>query len=262
MLSHLLEVLVICLVIIIMYAVVAFSVSRWAHRSDVADVAWGIGFIIIALTSLSRSGLEPTQRLVTILVAIWGLRLARHIFVRLRRRPEDKRYVEMRAKWGNRATLRTFTDVFLGQAALTWLVAMPVIIINATAGSGIGVLAAIGAVIWLVGFGFESIGDKQLGEFIASPANKGRLLTTGLWSYTRHPNYFGEVTQWWGIWVIALAVPYGWLGIIGPLTISFLILKVSGVPLLERAYAGRADWEAYKARTSVFIPLPPRKPQI
>jgi steroid 5-alpha reductase family enzyme len=112
--------------------------------------------------------------------------------------------------------------------------------------------------VWVIGFFFESVGDAQLSRFIKDPANKGKLMQSGLWKYTRHPNYFGEVTQWWGLWIIALSVSYGWLGIIGPLTITTLILKVSGIPLLEKSMEGNPEFQEYKKRTSVFFPLPPK----
>jgi steroid 5-alpha reductase family enzyme len=112
--------------------------------------------------------------------------------------------------------------------------------------------------IWLTGILFEAIGDWQLLSFIRDPANKGRLMTGGLWRYTRHPNYFGEVTLWWGIYLIALSVPHGWMTVVGPLTITLLILKVSGIPMLEKSYEGRPDFQEYKRRTSAFFPLPPR----
>jgi steroid 5-alpha reductase family enzyme len=111
----------------------------------------------------------------------------------------------------------------------------------------------------VVGFLFESIGDKQLSQFIKKPENKGRLMTEGLWKYSRHPNYFGEITQWWGIWIIILSASNGLLGVIGPITISFLILFVSGIPLLEKKYKGREDFEEYKKKTSILLPLPPKK---
>ena len=131
-------------------------------------------------------------------------------------------------------------------------------LINKYASGEINLLVIIGFIVWLIGFYFESVGDKQLANFIHNPENKGKLMTEGLWKYSRHPNYFGEVTQWWGIWIIALSVPYGWVAIIGPITITILILFVSGVPLLEKKYKGRSDFEAYKKRTSIFIPLPPK----
>jgi steroid 5-alpha reductase family enzyme len=136
---------------------------------------------------------------------------------------------------------------------------MPVLVINSQPAQSLGFVELMGFVIWAIGFWFESTGDAELARFLKVPTNKGKLMQSGLWQYTRHPNYFGEVTQWWGIWVIAMAAPSGIIGIIGPLTITFLILKISGIPLLEKKMAEHPDFAQYKNRVSVFIPLPPRK---
>lgn len=139
-----------------------------------------------------------------------------------------------------------------------WLVSFPIMVANAAAAEiGTGWIAA-GALVWIVGFGFESIGDAQLARFRADPANKGHIIASGLWRYSRHPNYFGEVVQWWGIGLIALGAPLGWLGLVGPVAITLLIRYVSGVPMLEKHFAGRPEWEEYKRRTNIFIPWFPR----
>ncbi len=132
----------------------------------------------------------------------------------------------------------------------------PVLLIHTYSNSGTSALAILGAALWIFGFAFESIGDKQLRAFLANPKNKGKIMDKGLWRYTRHPNYFGEVTQWWAIGVIALSSEYGWLATVGPTVITFLIVKVSGVPLLENKYASNPEYQAYKRRTSMLIPLP------
>ena len=131
--------------------------------------------------------------------------------------------------------------------------------VNAAPSTPFTWLDGLGVAVWLTGFGFEAFGDLQLLRFIRNPANKGKLMASGLWRYTRHPNYFGEVTLWWGIWLIVLATPGGWQTIMGPLTITILILKVSGIPMLEKPYEERADFQEYKRRTSAFFPLPPRR---
>jgi steroid 5-alpha reductase family enzyme len=131
---------------------------------------------------------------------------------------------------------------------------LPVLFINLGTGGPLGFFDLVGFLVWITGFYFESTGDAQLARFVRDPINKGKIMQSGLWKYTRHPNYFGEVTQWWGIFIISLSVPFGIFTIIGPLTITYLILFVSGVPMLEKKYAGRADFEAYKKRTSVFFP--------
>jgi steroid 5-alpha reductase family enzyme len=117
----------------------------------------------------------------------------------------------------------------------------------------------MGVCVWLFGFLFESVGDAELARFARDPHNRGKILQSGLWQYTRHPNYFGEVVQWWGIWLLAVGVPGGWFGIVGPLTITFLILKVSGIPMLEKKMAENPDFAEYKRRTSVFLPWIPKR---
>ena len=247
-------------VVLFVYMSLYFVVSLIKKRNDVADVAWGLGFVVMAWMSFVLS-VDAGMRalLVDCLVSIWGLRLASHISRRHKDKPEDYRYLAWRKEWGKWFFLRSYLQVFLLQGALLYLIVLPVLIINLNAGNSFGIFDVLGLVVWMVGFYFESVGDAQLSRFIADPANKGKLMQTGLWRYTRHPNYFGEVTQWWGILIIALSVPNGYFGIIGPLTITFLILKVSGVPLLEKKMAENPEFAEYKKRTSVFLPLPPRK---
>jgi steroid 5-alpha reductase family enzyme len=246
--------------ILVVYMSLWFTTSLIKKRNDVADIAWGLGFVLITWVSYLISNDSGVRGLfVGTLVSIWGLRLAWHIYARNRNKKEDYRYLLWRKEWGKWFYLRSYAQVYLLQGALLFLIVLPVLLINKNAGQGLGFLDIAGILLWLIGFFFESVGDAQLAKFIKSPLNKGKLMQNGLWKYTRHPNYFGEVTQWWGIWLIALSAPNGWLGIIGPITITILILFVSGVPLLEKKYAGRADFEEYKKRTSMFIPLPPKK---
>ena len=242
---------------ILIFMTLAFGVAQLRQRYDTADIAWGLGFVVVACLSL-LTGQQSWRGLLTLaLVSIWGFRLATHIYLRHRNRPEDRRYQDMRAKWQSNVALRAWLQIFLSQGVLLLLIAFPIVVINTSISSSITIFDVLGVLVWTVGFVFESVGDAQLSSFTSNPANKGKLMTSGLWSYTRHPNYFGEITQWWGIWLLALSVPYGLLAIIGPLTITILITKVSGVPLLEKAYAGRPDWEAYKKRTSVLVPWRP-----
>jgi len=234
-----------------------FFVSIIKKRNDVADIAWGLGFVLLTWLSFLTSGFSFVALLVNGLVTIWGLRLALHIYNRNKNKPEDSRYLEWRKSWKN-FYLRSYIQVFLLQGIFLFLISLPVIFINHSVSSSFGILGIVGLLVWILGFYFESTGDRQLKEFISNPENKGKLMDKGLWRYSRHPNYFGEVTQWWGIFIIALSAPGSLFTIIGPLTITVLIIFVSGVPLLEKKYAGRPDFEAYKKRTSVFIPLPPK----
>jgi len=155
--------------------------------------------------------------------------------------------------------VRSYAQVYLLQGALLFLVSLPVLMINRRPSGTLSLLDSIGVCIWLFGFLFESVGDAELARFVKDPLNKGKLLRSGLWRYTRHPNYFGEVALWWGIWLIALGVPGGWFGIVGPLTITILILKVSGIPMLEKKMAEHPDFAQYARSTSVFLPWFPER---
>ncbi len=240
------------------YMTLWFGVSLIKKRNDVADIAWGLGFILMAWLAFFRSDYSFRALVVNGLVTVWGLRLAFHIYRRNRNKPEDPRYLEWRKTW-NYFYLRSYLQVFILQGIFLFLISLPVILINLTPSAGFGVLDIFGVIVWLIGFYFESVGDRQLKEFVSNPANKGKLMDQGLWRYSRHPNYFGEVTQWWGIFILGLSLPNALFTLIGPVTITILILFVSGVPMLEKKYAGRPDFEAYKKRTSIFFPLPPKK---
>ena len=221
-----------------------FVIAVLKKRNDIADTAWGLGFILVTAINLI---LNPNSKLVIsfLLITIWGIRLAFHIYRRNKNKPEDYRYEQ----WKNNA----YTKVFMTQGFFMWLICWP--LIN-SAGS-LNWFNLLGIFIWIIGFYFESTADAQLKLFIQNSSNKGKIMQSGLWAYSRHPNYFGEVTMWWGIWLINLNP--NWWTIIGPLTITFLILKVSGVPLLEKKYKGNKEFENYKKRVSVFIPWLPKK---
>jgi len=241
------------------YMTLWFLVSVMARRNDVADIAWGPGFIVVSITSLLVShNVSPSTLLVLALVTIWGLRLGLHIGARNIHKSEDSRYQIKRRLWGNQFYVRSYFQIFILQGALILLVASPIIILNTFAASNFNWLIVVGAVLWIIGFSYESLADRQLHDFISDPSNKGRVMRSGLWRYSRHPNYFGELTQWWAIGIIVLSSAYGWLGLIGPLLISYLIIKVSGIPLLEKKYADNLEYQAYKLHTRALLPLPPR----
>lgn len=249
----------ICSGAVLLYMTGWFLAAQIRGRNDIADVAWGLGFILVAAVSLVHGGIYSGRGLlVSGLVLAWGIRLALHIHSRNRGKGEDPRYRKWREEWGRWFVLRSFLQVFMLQGMLLLMAAVPIVFVNSAPAGTLGWLDLLGVTVWLTGFSFEAIGDWQLLTFIRNPANKGKLMTEGLWRYTRHPNYFGEVTLWWGIWLVTLALPGGWLTVIGPLTITFLILKVSGIPMLEAPYEKRADFQEYKRRTSAFFPMPPR----
>lgn len=237
-----------------------FLLALWRRRNDLADIAWGGGFIVAALTAgLLQPAGTPRARLVILLVILWGLRLAVHIGLRNLGKGEDARYREWREEWGRHWLLRSFLQVFLLQGVLLYLISLPVIHTVLAGPNPWTWLDGLGLGIWIIGFFFEAAGDFQLVQFKKDPAHRGKIIQQGLWRYSRHPNYFGEVTLWWGIYLLALSTPGGWVTIIGPLTITFLILKVSGIPLLEKKYTNNAAFQEYARRTSAFFPLPPRK---
>jgi steroid 5-alpha reductase family enzyme len=247
-------------------AVFAYMTLWWIaalalRRNDIADVAWGLGFPVvgIALIVSVRDRVPPVLVLLTALTVVWGVRLAWHIGSRRRGSSEDFRYVQMREKWGTSAWWRAYLQVFLLQGVFMLMISSPLIVAAAAPPVPLGLIAWIGAGVWLVGIVFEAVADAQLAAFKHDPANKGRVMDRGLWSWSRHPNYFGESLLWWGVWIACLGAPWGWIAVVGPVTITFLLLKVSGVPLLEKHYEGNEAYQAYARRTSVLVPLPPKK---
>ena len=249
----------------LLFMTLVFVISQLLKRTDVVDIAWGLVFIVIVLVSwlLNSNTLElgwNIQTVVTILVLLWGLRLSIMLFIRNMNRPEDARYVELRKRWkGSKVVMNAYIRIFVTQGLLAVVISAAVIIIMVSPMRQPDIYTYIGTGIWLIGFFFEVLGDRQLKQFIRNPKNKDKVLASGLWRYTRHPNYFGEATMWWGIFIIALSTYVGWLGIISPVIITFLLLFISGVPLAEKALAKRTGWKSYKARTSKFIPLLPRE---
>ena len=254
--------------------VIWFYVTAWyvlsivLKRNDVADVAWGLGptvlgwWLFIRALAAGTSPLGATPLLLAaVLVSVWGVRLAWHIAARdfAPGRGEDPRYAAWRKEW-RFFEVRSYLQVFLLQGLFMLLVSMPLIVLASWPPPALPVLTALGAALWFVGFGFESVADRQLVAFLAIPREeRPRIMDTGMWGWSRHPNYFGESLMWWGLAVVALGVPYGWLGLIGPVTITVLLVFVSGIPLVEQRHAGEPDWEAYKQRTSSFLPMPPHR---
>lgn len=245
--------------IIFIYACLWFIVSLITKRNDIADIAWGLGYIILVIFYLFQYGYSNRSLLLFVLVILWGARLTIHIYLRNRNKTEDFRYKKWREDWGNWFYPRSFFQVYIVQGFLLIIIISGVTIANTNAQPPLNYRDLIGVLIWLIGFFFETVGDWQLKKFLENQQNKGKIMQSGLWKYTRHPNYFGEVTMWWGIFLIVLSSPFGWFGIVSPLTISFLILFVSGIPMLEKKYLGNTEFEKYKQKTSVFFPLPPKK---
>ena len=253
------------------YMFIAFIVGTIKKNNGLVDIFYGPGFFVVALTSLIfyfilNNSINIRQLIITTLVFIWSLRLATYVFIRNRGKPEDYRYKAMRERWKTNIVLKSLTKIYLFQGLVIFIVAFPVLFTNISTNPPFdnlldfyGITLWLGVLIWLVGFLFEMFGDYQLYNFKKDPQSKGKVLDKGLWKYTQHPNYFGEVSQWWGIYIIALAVPFGFITIFGPIFITYMIIKVSGIKLLDKHYEGDDKYADYKKRTSTFFPWFPKK---
>ena len=236
-----------------------FLIGKKKRKHDFIDIFWGLGFILAAVVSWLLGSKPYSGGLMTVLVLLWGGRLSFYLGRRNIGKPEDFRYQAMREKWKKNFELVMFLRMYLLQFALNAIIGFPVVYVNLQGAVGPGFFTWLGLMVWIAGFAFEVVGDEQLRRFKLKPDSKGKLMTTGLWAWTRHPNYFGEALTWWGLFLISLTGDFSrfWL-IFSPLLITFLLVYVSGVPLLEKKYEGRADWEAYKKRTAKFLPRPPK----
>jgi len=247
-------------------AIAALMLGTWlvslaVRDASIVDIVWGLGFVIVAWVSFAVADGSTARRwLVVVLTTAWGLRLAGYLAWRNLGKGEDPRYRAMRRRHGARFGLVSLYLVFGLQGVLMWVVSLPVQAAQVPdAPSGLAALDFIGIALWCVGMFFETVGDVQLARFKADSANKGRVMDRGLWRYTRHPNYFGDFCVWWGLYAVALATGDAWWAIAGPLVMSVLLLRVSGVTLLERhIQARRPGYADYARRTSAFFPRPPR----
>jgi steroid 5-alpha reductase family enzyme len=238
---------------------VLWMISVLVRDASIVDPFWGFSFIVIAWVAFIVSD-DPgiRQTLVAILVTVWGLRLSLFLAVRNFGHGEDYRYQAMRRRWGSRFPLVSLGTVFVLQAALSWTVSLPAQV-TMTASDGLGWLAVIGLALWAIGLFFETVGDWQLARFKADESNAGKVMDHGLWRYTRHPNYFGDFCVWWGIFLVAITgTSMAWT-VIGPFVMSTLLLRVSGVSLLEKTISKRRPgYEEYVRKTSAFFPRPPK----
>lgn len=250
-------------------------ISLLARDASIIDIFWGFGFSLVGLVCLylasGRFDVMPSTYLLLmgLMPILWGLRLTLYLAKRNLGHGEDGRYVAMRKRSGlaeMKWRVRALFSIFWGQGLLILIVSAPVWVAFAFGKeTEIGVLAIIGALMWLAGVLFEAIGDAQLVAFLKKnadydgPYEDKPVLDTGLWAWTRHPNYFGNALLWWGIFVAACSVPWGWVSIVGPLIMTTLLMRVSGRDLLERKLKKRPAYREYVERTSSFIPRPPKK---
>ncbi|UZJ23477.1 DUF1295 domain-containing protein [Rhodococcus antarcticus] len=251
-------------VAILVVFLATFGWALAAGKQAVVDIVWGPGFAVVALVAYlvaagTDAGVGGRPTVLLVLVVAWGLRLGGHIFARSRGAGEDPRYEAIMAEATGDPRLHAFRKVYLTQAVVMWVVSLPVQVGMSATGGGalVATLVGLGVLLWLVGFVFETVGDAQLTRFKADPANKGTVMDSGLWRYTRHPNYFGDVCVWWGIFLVSLASPWVLVTVVGLLLMTRLLTKTTGKELMEKHLSTREGYAEYVERTSGFLPLPP-----
>jgi steroid 5-alpha reductase family enzyme len=247
--------------VLVVFAV-TFGIARRVGRYNVVDVAWGLGFIAVAIVAATVGHGDPSRRLLLLaLVAIWGLRLSGYIHRRSAGKGEDPRYADLLRD----ATVgQVVVKVFLVQGFATWFISLP-LQLSAVIGPTprpLLVITAAGVLVWLTGITFEAVGDRQLRIFKADPAHRGALMDRGLWAWTRHPNYFGDATVWWGLWLITLADWWSLATVLSPALMTYFLVHATGARLTEKYMRGRQGFAEYQQRTSFFIPRPPRSARL
>lgn len=248
--------------------ITAYMLSLWLASlrlkdASIVDIFWGPGFVMVVWLYFlaAPDGYEPRQLLAASLTTVWGLRLGVYLAWRNLGKGEDYRYLAWRQSHGAKWWWHSLFKVFLLQGAVMWLVSLPLALAQfSPAPAAWTALDVLGVALWGTGLFFEAVGDWQLARFKANPANRGRVMDRGLWRYTRHPNYFGDALVWWGLFLLAASAPWGWLTVISPVAMTLLLMRVSGVALLERSLTRtKPEYADYIRSTSAFFPRPPRK---
>jgi steroid 5-alpha reductase family enzyme len=242
------------LICLLIFFHLLFILALILKDNSIVDIGWGLGFVLIDLTLWYQSHQHTLpQLLITIFILLWGLRLSSYIFMRKIGKPEDFRYQQWRHSWGKYFVIRSYFQIFVLQMLLMLPIALPLFLVfNKSA--EFNLFTILGLIIALVGLGIEAISDRQMALFKSEPNNHGKIIQSGLWKYSRHPNYFGEATFWWGIACITFPIANHFLWIISPLVITILVRYISGVPMLEKKYQSNPEFQAYAAKTSCFIP--------
>jgi steroid 5-alpha reductase family enzyme len=245
---------------VLLYMTVFFCIAYIRKDNSIVDVAWGLGFVMIAIVSFILSGdFYSREILIVAMTSLWGLRLATHIYLRNRGKEEDFRYRNWRKSWGKLFLLRSFFQIYVLQGILMLIIALPIYWVNFYSNSSLMIWDYLAMFIFSVGFFFEAVGDYQLTKFKKDKKNAGKIMSDGLWHYTRHPNYFGESLIWWGIFLMATSAGNGWYTVVSPVLITFLLLRVSGVTMLEKKYEGNEKYRYYTETTNAFFPYFPKK---
>ena len=258
--TDILPILTNVVIAVFIYMSFFYFLSILIKRADIVDIGWGLGFVLISTVSLLfQSIINDRMIIVFLLVLFWGLRLSSHIFLRNFKKEEDYRYQNFKKNWGKWFVIKSYFQIFLFQGLLMTIVSLPIIFTFSFPYYSLGIFDYVGVFVWLVGFTIEARADIQLKKFISLKKDgktKTRFANIGLWKYSRHPNYFGEILQWWGIGILAVTLPFGYVSLIGPALITYLLIFVSGVPLLEKKFENDPEWEKYVKRTRKLIPLP------
>ena len=262
------SILLVCAMAVGVMMVCMWLLSIPLRNVSIVDIGWGLGFVLIAWVSFSRSPDGPadvvwTDYVLPVLVTIWGCRLAGYLAWRNHGKPEDYRYQAMREAHGPAFVTQSFLIVFALQGVVMLVVSLPIQAAVASPSEPCFYLLAAGVGVWAIGVFFEAVGDWQLARFKSLPENKGRVMNRGLWRLTRHPNYFGDFMVWWGLWLVSMSLSDRagtWWSVISPALMSFLLIRVSGVALLEKSLKARSpEYASYIEQTSAFIPWPPKR---
>jgi steroid 5-alpha reductase family enzyme len=255
------QIYLLALVVIISMMTILWLISIRIKNVSIVDLFWGFGFVVSGVFYfLATEGFEIRKILLMILVSIWGLRLSIYLAWRNKGKGEDFRYRKFRKDYGeHRYWWISYFQTFLLQGILMWLISAPLLGAQFYPGNKLGIFDFIGVIIWIIGFVFEAGGDFQLARFKANPANKGKVLNSGFWHYTRHPNYFGDAAAWFGYGLICLSAG-SYIPLLGSVLMIALIIKVSGVALLEKTLnVTKPEYKDYIEKTSAFIPWFPKK---
>lgn len=246
------------LLFLLLYFTAWYLLAAYIKNASYVDVGWGMGFFLLSLFVQFNVN-KPLGWILFAMTFVWGVRLSSHILRRNFKKPEDYRYANFRKAWGKSYALRSFFQLFMFQGLLMYLISIANIQGQSQASLVYAPLVVIGLLVYLIGLGLESVADAQLRKHVANPSNKGRLIRTGVWKYSRHPNYFGESIVWWGVYLVSVGIGAPLWTIFSPILITLLVRYVSGVPMLEERLKRYAGYETYVAQTSIFIPKLPKK---
>lgn len=252
--------------ILLLYFMVWFIIAQVKNNNGLVDIAWGLGVIVSAVSSLIIGDqYSITGLILTGLSIIWGLRLSLYLFKRNFNKTEDFRYQNLRKKWKTHIKLKSLLYVFITQSIVSYGIAIPIILTNLIKNKPFHLIStvfiSIGGMLFILGYIFEVLADTSLSKFKKDPNNKGKIMQKNVWKYSRHPNYFGEAALWWGMGIVSLATlnVVSFIGLLSPLVMTYLLLFITGVPLLEKKYKDNPLYQAYAAKTSIFLPRRPKK---